>query len=84
MLFFNGVRAHEILTNPVPVVWGVEIEAAAVALSRGRGFYPLYAASPEVRLYVGMANPQAAHPGFSDTWGPMLGIELTGGYATFW
>jgi hypothetical protein len=83
VLFFNGVRVHELVTNPTPVVWGVEIEAAAIALSGGHGFYPLYAASPEVRFYVGVANPKATQPAFPGVWGPTLGIEFTGGYATF-
>jgi hypothetical protein len=83
VLFFNGVRLHELVTNPTPVLWGVEIEVAAMALSGGRGYYPLYAASPEVRLYMGMANPKAAQPTFLGAWGPLLGIEFTGGYATF-
>jgi len=83
VLFFNGVRVHEIVTNPTPVLWGMELEAAAVALSRGHGTYPLYTASPELRLYVGIANPKAAQPSFPGTWGPTLGVELTGGYATF-
>jgi hypothetical protein len=83
ILFLNGVRVHELVTNPTPVLWGMELEAAAIALSRGHGAYPLYTASPELRLYIGVANPRAAQPSFSGTWGPTLGIELTGGYATF-
>jgi hypothetical protein len=83
LLFLSGVRAHELVTNPTPVFWGVEIEAVALALSRGGGSYPLYTASPELRLYVGAANPSAAQPSFPATWGPTVGIELTGGYATF-
>ena len=83
VLFFNGVRVHELVTNPAPVFWGIELEAAAIALSGGRGAYPLYAASPELRLYVGAANPRAAQPSYPGTWGPTVGIEFTGGYATF-
>ncbi len=83
VLFFNGVRVHELLTNPTPVFWGIDLEVAAVALSAGRGSYPLYLASPELRLYVGLANPRAAQPSFPNAWGPTLGLELTGGYATF-
>jgi hypothetical protein len=83
ILFFNGVRVHELVTNPTPVLWGIELEAAAIALSRGHGAYPLYTASPELRLYVGAANPKAVEPWLPSTWGPTLGIELTGGYATF-
>jgi|HubBroStandDraft_6_1064221.scaffolds.fasta_scaffold10057_3 hypothetical protein len=83
VLFLNGVKVHELVTNPTPVFWGFELEAAAIALSRGQGQYPLYTASPELRLYVGVANPRAVEPSFSGTWGPTVGIELTGGYATF-
>jgi len=83
LLFLSGVRAHELVTNPAPVFWGIEIEAIALALSRGSGAYPLYTASPELRLYVGAANPNAAQPSYPATWGPTVGIELTGGYATF-
>ena len=83
LLFLNGVRAHELVSNPTPVFWGIEIEAIALALSRGGGTYPLYAVSPELRLYVGAANPSAAQPGYPATWGPTVGLELIGGYATF-
>jgi hypothetical protein len=83
VLFLSGVRVHELVTNSAPVFWGIELEAAAIALSRGQGAYPLYAASPELRLYVGVANPRAVEPSFSGSWGPTLGVELTGGYATF-
>jgi hypothetical protein len=87
ILLLNGVRVHEIVTNPTPVFWGIEVEVAAIALSRGRGAYPLYAASPELRLYLGAANPAAVQPADReanrDKWGPTLGLEFTGGYATF-
>jgi len=83
VLLFNGVRVHELITNPTPVFWGIDLEALAIALSRGRGAYPLYAASPELRLHVGLANPQAAQPSLRAGWGPTIGIEFTGGYATF-
>ena len=83
LLFLGGVRAHELVVSPAPVFWGFELEAAALALSPGRGAYPLYAISPELRFYVGLANPRAAQPSFPAAWGPTLGIELTGGYATF-
>ena len=83
VLLFNGVRVHELITNPTPVLWGIDIEALAIALSRGRGAYPLYVASPELRLHLGLANPQAAQPSFRADWGPTIGIEFTGGYATF-
>ncbi len=83
VLIFNGVRVHELVTNPTPVFWGIDVEALAIALSRGRGAYPLYAASPELRLHVGVANPQAAQPSFRPEWGPTISVEFTGGYATF-
>ncbi len=83
VVLFGGARAHEIITNTTPVFWGVELEAAAVALSRGQGAYPLYTSSPELRLYVGAANPRATEPSFSAGWGLTLGLELTGGYASF-
>jgi hypothetical protein len=83
IVLLNGVRVHEIVTNPTPVFWGIEVEVAAIALSRGQGRYPLYAASPELRLYLGAANPTATQPSDRDKWGPTLGLEFTGGYATF-
>ena len=83
VLFLNGVRVHELVTSPAPVLWGVDLEVMAIALSHGRGAYPLYAASPELRLHVGVANPHAAQPSFEAVWGPTIGIEFTGGYATF-
>ena len=83
LLFLAGMRAHELVTNPTPVFWGVELEAVALALSRGSGAYPLYTASPELRLYVGAANPSVAQPGYPSSWGPTVGLELVGGYATF-
>jgi hypothetical protein len=83
LLFFSGVRVHELVTNPTPVFWGIELESIALALSRGGGAYPLYTASPELRLYVGVANPSVAQPSYPATWGPTVGLELTGGYATF-
>jgi len=83
VLFLNGVRTHEILTNQAPIFWGLDLELAAIALSRGHGAYPLYTASPELRFYVGAANPRAIQPSFPATWSPTFGVELTGGYATF-
>jgi hypothetical protein len=82
-LLFNGVRFHEIVTNPAPVLWGIDLELAAIALMSSHGAYPLYSSAPELRLYVGMANPEATQPSFPVTWGPTVGLELTGGYATF-
>jgi hypothetical protein len=83
VLFLNGVRFHEMVTAPTPVFWGVDFEVAAIALTSGSGAYPLYSSSPELRLYVGAANPKATQPSFPATWGTTVGIELTGGYATF-
>jgi hypothetical protein len=82
LLFLSGVRVHELVTT-TPVFWGIELEAVALALSRGGGAYPLYTASPELRLYAGIANPAVAQPSYPATWGPTLGLEITGGYATF-
>jgi hypothetical protein len=82
LLFLSGVRAHELVANPTSAFWGVELEAAALALSPGRGAHPLYAVSPELRLYVGVANAGATQPSSPSAWGPTLGIALTGGYAT--
>jgi hypothetical protein len=82
LLFLSGVRAHELLTNPTPVFWGIDLEVAALALSRGGGAYPLYTASPELRLYLGAADPNAAQPSYPSTWGFSMGLELIGGYAT--
>ena len=83
ILLLGGVRVHEVVTNPTPVFWGIEAEVVAIALSRGRGAYPLYAASPELRLYLGAARPAVTQPSLPDTWGPTIGLEFTGGYATF-
>jgi hypothetical protein len=82
-LFFNGIRAHEVVANPTPAFWGLELETLAIALSKGRGAYPIYGASPELRLYLGVANPSAVRPSFPDVWGPTVGVEFTAGYATF-
>jgi hypothetical protein len=82
LVFLSGARVHELVT-PTPVFFGLELEVAALALSQGSGSYPLYTASPELRLYAGAANPSAAQPSFPGAWGPTVGIELTGGYATF-
>jgi hypothetical protein len=62
---------------------GLELEVASVALSRGYGAHPLYTASPELRLYLGAGDPSAAQPSFPHTWGPMVSVAITGGYATF-
>ena len=78
----SGLRAHEVIANPRPAFLGLELEVLAVALSRGHGAYPLYATSPEVRLYVGAADASATQPSMPHAWGPMLSVALTGGYAT--
>ena len=83
VLFFNGVRAHEIVRDGSLAFFGAEVEACAIALSHGYGSHPLYAISPELRFYVGLANPSAAQPSYPSTLGPTFGITLTGGYATF-
>jgi hypothetical protein len=82
LVFLSGARTHELFT-PTPVFWGIDLEVGALALSHGGGAYPLYTASPELRLYVGAANPNAAQPSYPATWGPTVGLEFTGGYATF-
>jgi hypothetical protein len=83
VVFLNGVSFHEIVTNPAPVLWGIDLELAAIALMSSHGAYPLYSSAPELRLYVGAANPKATQPSFPVGWGPTVGIALTGGYATF-
>jgi hypothetical protein len=82
-VFFSGLRVHEVLTNPLPVFWGLELEVIAIALSHGRGAYPLYASSPELRFHLGAADPGATHGGLPHRWGPTIAITFTGGYATF-
>jgi hypothetical protein len=77
------VAFHEIVTNPMPVLWGIDFEAAAIALMSSRGAYPLYSSAPELRLHVGVASPKATQPSFPVPWGPAVSLELTGGYATF-
>jgi hypothetical protein len=83
LILFGGARIRELLTDPAPRFWGFEIETAALSFSSGAGAYPLYAASPEVRVYFGLADPSAAQPSFPATWSPTIGLTLTGGYATF-
>lgn len=82
LLFLSGARVHERVTA-APALFGLELEVVALALTRGEGAYPLYSASPELRLYAGAANAGAAQPSLPTTWGPTVGLELTGGYATF-
>ncbi len=83
VLFVNGVRAHEVLANGSLTFLGAELEALAIALSDGHGVHPLYAVSPELRFYLGIANPSAAHSSLPSTLGFTFGLALTGGYATF-
>lgn len=83
VLVFNGVRAHEILREGSLAFQGIELEALAIAISDGHGSHPLYAVSPDLRFYVGLANPSAAQPSFPSTLGVTFGITLTGGYVTF-
>jgi hypothetical protein len=83
VLFFNGVRAHELVRGGSVSFVGMELEAIGIALSDGRGLHPLYFVSPELRFYAGLANPSAAQPSFPATLGPTFGITLTGGYTTF-
>lgn len=83
VLVFNGVRAHEVMREGSLAFQGIELEALAIAISEGHGSHPLYAVSPDLRFYVGLANPSAAQPSFPRTLGATFGITLTGGYITF-
>ena len=56
---FNGARSARGHPDGALGFLGVEIEAMAIALSNGHGSHPLYALSPELRFYVGLANPSA-------------------------
>ncbi len=82
VLFFNGARTHEVVRAGKIELFSVEVEAVAVALSNGHGSHPLYALSPELRFYVGLANPSATQPSFPAAIGPTFGISLIGGYAS--
>jgi hypothetical protein len=82
-LVFNGIRAHEVLRDGSLSFLGLELEALAIALSDGHGSHPLYAVSPELRFYLGAANPSAVQPSFPNALGFTFGVTLTGGYATF-
>ena len=82
VLVFNGVRGHEVVRDGAVRFLGIELEAFSVALSNGHGTHPLYALSPELRFYIGLANPSAAQPSFTGAIGPTFGITLIGGYAT--
>lgn len=83
VLVFNGIRAHEVVRGSSVAFLGAEIEALAIALGDGRGTHPLYAVSPDLRFYLGLANPSAVQPSYQKTIGFTFGITLTGGYATF-
>ena len=83
VLVFNGIRAHEVLRDGSLAFLGLELEALAIAIADGHGSHPLYAVSPELRLYLGAANPSATQPSFPNALGFTFGITLTGGYATF-
>ena len=82
VLFFNGARSHEVVRSGHIEFLGIEVEAVAIALSNGHGSHPLYALSPELRFYVGLANPSATQPSFPAAIGPTFGITLIGGYAS--
>ncbi len=82
-ILLGGVRVREVLMDPTPRLWGVELEMAAIELFRGIGAYPLYGGSVEARFHLGLANPSVAQPSFPTSWGPTLGITLTSGYSTF-
>lgn len=82
LVFLSGARVHEVVVG-APKFFGIELEAAAFALSRGGGSYPLYAASPELRLYLGAADTSVVQPGIGQPWAMTVGVVLTGGYATF-
>ncbi len=82
MLFLSGARSHEVIRSGSVGFLGVELEVAAIALSNGHGLHPLYALSPELRFYVGLANPSATQPSFPAAIGPTFGITLIGGYAS--
>ena len=83
ILFLNGMRTHEVLAGSSLAFQGIELEALAIALHDGYGAHPLYTVSPELRFYVGVANPSAAQPSFPSALGGTFGLVLTGGYATF-
>jgi hypothetical protein len=82
IILFGGARVHEVIT-PVPRLWGLDAEIFALALSKGRGAYPLYSVSPEIRLHAGFADPSVVQPSLRGAWGPTISISLVGGYATF-
>lgn len=83
IIVFGGARVREVLTDPAPRLWGIEAELIAVALSNGRGAYPLYSVSPELRFHFGFADPSVVQPSLAGVWGPTVSLTLAGGYATF-
>ena len=83
VLMFNGIRAHEVIRGSSFTFLGAEIEALAIALGDGRGTHPLYALSPELRFYAGLANPRAVQPSYTNSLGVTFGLTFTSGFATF-
>ena len=83
LVFFSGVRMHELVSQPRFVVLGFDLEIAAWAIARGNGTYPTYQSSPELRFHLGLADPSPLAPGAHRAWGPYLSVTLTSGYATF-
>ena len=83
IILLGGARVREMLSGPVPRFWGFEVETVAFALSSGSGAYPLYSVSPEIRFYVGGADPSVAQPSLPSSFAPTVGVTVTGGYATF-
>ncbi len=82
VIALGGARVREVLTDPTPRFWGIDFEIIAFALSSGRGAYPLYSVSPELRLHGGFADAGIVQPALRGDWGPSIAITLTGGYAT--
>jgi hypothetical protein len=83
LVFFSGVRMHELVSQPRFVVLGFDLEIAAWAIARGNGTYPIYQSSPELRFHLGLADPSPLAPDAHRAWGPYLSVTLTSGYATF-
>jgi hypothetical protein len=83
LVFFSGVRMHELVGQPRFVVLGFDVEIAAWAITRGSGAFPTYQSSPELRFHLGLADPSPLAPGAHRAWGPYLSVTLTSGYATF-
>jgi len=82
VLFLSGARSREVIGTGAVNFFGVELEAVAIALSDGYGSHPLYELSPELRFYVGLANPSATQPSFPAAIGPTFSIAVLGGYAS--